>query len=61
MFHVEETQIDKGTAEAVIHAMFGKALVLNQTLELCSVDEEMLSCPVEKGSLLVDMYHDRIS
>ncbi|CAK8695742.1 unnamed protein product [Clavelina lepadiformis] len=47
--YTAETQIDKGTAEAVIHAMFGKALVLNQTLELCSVDEEMLSCPVEKG------------
>jgi len=44
-----EREIPQGGGEAVILAMFGKALVLNQTMEMCSLDEELIKCPVEKG------------
>nr|XP_026689750.1 uncharacterized protein LOC113474143 [Ciona intestinalis] len=47
--YTAERQINKGEGEAVIMAMFGRAKALNQTLELCSVDEELTDCPIKKG------------
>jgi len=44
-----EREIGPGAGEAVILAKFGRVVALNQTLELCSVDEELLKCPIEKG------------
>ena len=32
-------------------------VALNQTLELCSVDEELLKCPIEKGKRLIIQTH----
>ena len=35
--------------EAIIEAKFGSVTVVNRTMELCSIDEELFNCPIQKG------------
>ena len=43
MIHINE-------GEAAIQAKFGQVTVVNRSMELCSIDEELFNCPIQKGN-----------
>ena len=41
--------INLNEGEAAIQAKFGQVTVVNRSMELCSIDEELFNCPIQKG------------